>query len=1082
MVAQSVFTKNVDFRIAQSAGRSSRVLLTRALAVIILLLHVATAVMAQPGPRKIVVADDMAYPPFVFLTADGTPRGIVVDVWNLWSRKTGITVEIRLMEWGEALDAVRTGRADAVGGMFRTSEREKDFDFVYPLRIITTAIFYDKRISGLKGLEDLAGFNVACVSGDSGEELLRAASSRPNIVPYPDLATLVKDAVAGKVKVFVADVPSARFYLAQHDGGDLFNQSPNIDRNRHYVGVQKGNDSLRRTIREGFSRVSAEEIDAIYEEWYGAPALMENYLRPVAWSFGLLLLLLLIGYSWNWSLRRRVRAAVADLERQHNDLLKIQRETKRSEEKFRLIFENAPYAISINKLKDGTIVDANAAYLSSFSLSGKEEAVGRTFSEYGQLTQDNSRKIVQTLLEKKRVENVEAHVVMKDGTTKNIIYSSALMETETEPAVLSIVVDVTERVKAEEALRRSEDKFRLIFGHVPIGIYRTTLSGEIVDANPALIRILGYEEADAAQAVGRNLVGLIYSSEKEREPILRTVLESPEGVRMEMEVPRKDGSTFSAVVNASVEFDQRGNPAFINGTVEDVTKARKSEEELRRLAAAVEQSSAITVITTVDGRIEYVNKAFEQCTGYSRQDALGRNPNLLKSGEHDRRFYREMWETILAGKVWHGRFHNKKKDGSRYIEDASIFPILDARGAIINFVAVKQDVTREVFLESQNHQMQKMESIGQLTGGVAHDFNNLLQVIKGYTELGLDAVEKSHVGHDYLQEIGKAGERAGKLVQQLLLFSRQKIMQPMPLDLNQAVGDLLKMLGRLIGEHIQIKWLPNRSPVVIFADAGMIDQVVMNLCVNARDAMPAGGALTIETSKILLDEEFSATHAWAGRGAYALLQVSDNGTGMDPRTQERIFEPFFTTKGEGKGTGMGLATVYGIVRQHQGMIDVYSELGFGSQFRVYLPLHQTEQADTAREEAMVEPDGGNETILLAEDDENVRQFASTVLGAAGYRVLQAQDGLDAVRVFKENRESVDMVALDVVMPGLNGKDAFELIKAFRPAVPALFTSGYSKNAIHTDFVLSPGVHLLQKPYSRRDLLRMIRLVLNGKSS
>ncbi len=393
------------------------------------------------------------------------------------------------------------------------------------------------------------------------------------------------------------------------------------------------------------------------------------------------------------------------------------------------------------------------------------------------------------------------------------------------------------------------------------------------------------------------------------------------------------------------------------------------------------------------------------------------------------------------------------------------------RAARVQAEQDREDMQRQLL------QSQKMEAVGQLAGGVAHDFNNLLQVINGVTDMVLEDLGPGHPARESLLEVAKAGDRAATLVSQLLSFSRRQIMRPTTLDLNEVVENLFRMLRRVIGEHIRLEWLPGNHLGLVHADTGMLDQVLMNLCVNARDAMPQGGVLTIETQNVLIDSEYCALHAWAKPGRFVLLSVTDTGCGMEPETIEHIFDPFFTTKDPGKGTGLGLATVYGILRQHEGMITAYSEMAKGSTFKIYLPIceRKAEVVGTLVEGGVA---GGNETILLAEDDEMVRDLARRILERAGYAVLEAKDGHEAVALFKQHADVVDLLVLDVVMPHMGGHQAFERIRAQRPEVRALFCSGYSENAVHTDFVLHEGLRLIQKPYAPAALLRAVRSALD----
>ncbi len=379
-------------------------------------------------------------------------------------------------------------------------------------------------------------------------------------------------------------------------------------------------------------------------------------------------------------------------------------------------------------------------------------------------------------------------------------------------------------------------------------------------------------------------------------------------------------------------------------------------------------------------------------------------------------------------------------------------------------------------LEVQLRQAQKMEAIGQLAGGIAHDFNNLLQVINGYCELALADLETDHVARGPVGEIAKAGNRAADLVSKLLAFSRRQVLSPEDIDLNETVNGLLRMLDRVLGEQISIHFVPALGLPAIAADIGMVEQVLMNLCVNARDAMPGGGVLTIETREVTIDRDFADRHAWATPGRYAQLSVTDSGAGMDPGTLERAFEPFFSTKPPGAGTGLGLATVYGIVKQHRGIVRAYSDPGRGSVFHVYFPIAGRPAAAPASGPSGLVA-GGNETILLAEDDAGVRELAQQILEKAGYRVQIAANGREAVSHFARHAADIDLLLLDVVMPDLGGQEAADLMRRIRPEIPVLFSSGYNDDVIGADIVAAEGSPLLRKPFGRDELLRAIRQTL-----
>jgi PAS domain S-box-containing protein len=488
------------------------------------------------------------------------------------------------------------------------------------------------------------------------------------------------------------------------------------------------------------------------------------------------------------------------------------------------------------------------------------------------------------------------------------------------------------------------------------------------------------------------------------------------------------------------------------------------------------------VITDTDGKILYVNPAFEKTSGHTRAEALGQNPRILKSGQQDAEFYRRMWEVLGRGEVWSGHITNRRKDGKLYDEEATISPIRDAAGKIVSYVAVKRDVTREMQLEAQFHQAQKMEAVGQLAGGVAHDFNNILGVIIGYGELITEDLEPDSPLRKYAEEIRQAAERAKGLTQQLLVFSRKQKVQLVVLDLNETVKNLEKMLRRLIGENIEMKVVPGSEIGRIKADTGYIGQVLMNLTVNARDAMPHGGKLTITTGNVTLDENCTRTHQGVLPGSYVTLAVSDTGTGMTPEVKARIFEALFTTKPAGKGTGLGLATCHSIVQQSGGHIEVDTDVGKGTTFKIYFPrVDKPVEAAAAQVQTGPVP-RGTETLLIVEDELPVRHLARQVLESLGYQVLRAGNGQDALNLARDHKGSpIRLVVTDVIMPRMGGKVMADWLKTIYPDLKVLFTSGYTDDALAQQGVLEPGVAFLPKPYTPAVLARKVRAMLDNET-
>jgi two-component system, cell cycle sensor histidine kinase and response regulator CckA len=508
-----------------------------------------------------------------------------------------------------------------------------------------------------------------------------------------------------------------------------------------------------------------------------------------------------------------------------------------------------------------------------------------------------------------------------------------------------------------------------------------------------------------------------------------------------------------------------------------------AEESLRKLSQAVEQSPDMVMVTAQNGTIEYVNPAFEQLSGYTREEVLGKTPRILKSGEQGQEVYQEVWRTILRGNVYRGILVNRKKNGELYHVEQSISPVRDGQGKITHFIATGRDLTERVRLEAQLIQAQKMNAIGRLAGGVAHDFNNLLTIITSYSEMALDEIEPGTPLSNKIQEVLLAARRAAELTRQLLAFSRKQPRSLRIADLNEVIGSIAKTLPRLIGEDIEFNFAPGQGLGRARVDSVQIEQILMNLASNARDAMPQGGQFRIETSNVVLDDSYvTSKRIDIPVGRYALVSVSDNGEGIAPEHLPHIFEPFYTTKVSGQGTGLGLATVYGIVKQNKGFIWVYSEVQKGTVFKIYLPC-VGEKSSARESEVGVEPVArGTETILVVEDEPAVRHASTEFLRLQGYHVLEAADGLDALAVTKRHTAPIHLVLTDVVMPNMSGGELAEQIRHLRPGINLLFVSGYAGRTVLDHKVFDVENNFLQKPYTLKELAAKIRDVLRMSSS
>ncbi len=628
----------------------------------------------------------------------------------------------------------------------------------------------------------------------------------------------------------------------------------------------------------------------------------------------------------------------------------------------------------------------------------------------------------------------------------------------------------------QAALQESEKRYRSLFERVPVALFRSTPAGQYLNVNRAYVRMLGYPDREALLRVN---TADLYLNPEDRER-WRAIAERDGIVRdFAMQLKQLDGTAIWVRNTSRAVRDSEGLALFYEGSLEDITERKQAEESIRKLSQAIEQSPVSIIITDVAGKIEFINAKFTQLTGYTHSEVIGQRPSILKSGETPTEEYSRLWKTISSGGVWQGEFHNRNKNGELFWEQATIAPIRNADNVITHFVAVKEDITERKKLEEQLRQTRKMEAVGQLAGGVAHDFNNMLGVIIGYAELALNKADLNGSLRKNLQGILTAAHRSSEITRQLLAFARKQTIAPKILDLNKTVDEMLKLLRRLIGEDIDLAWLPGAKLWPVKMDPSQIDQILANLCVNARDAITGVGWISIETQKVVFDSAYCAEHRGFSPGEYVMLAVSDNGSGMDKPSMDKIFEPFFTTKGIGRGTGLGLSTVYGIVKQNAGFINVYSEPEHGSTFKVYFPRH----TDIADQESKAGPVprilNGHETILVVEDEIEYLRMAKLMLESYGYQVLAASSPGDALLAAKTHSGRIHLLLTDLIMPEMNGRDLSKEMSSLCPDIICLFMSGYTDHVIVEHNVLDKGLHFIQKPFSMQNLGGKVREVLDA---
>jgi two-component system, cell cycle sensor histidine kinase and response regulator CckA len=628
------------------------------------------------------------------------------------------------------------------------------------------------------------------------------------------------------------------------------------------------------------------------------------------------------------------------------------------------------------------------------------------------------------------------------------------------PRLRAAVRLALERGRHHRDLAEAETRYRELFEEVPSGLFRCTVDGRLLDANATLVALLGYPDRDALLAVPAPSRWV----DPERRRVWTTRLEQEDVVRdFEHQVRRGDGRVIWARTTARAVRDPNGNLRWLEGSVEDITGQKQARDAVEKLAAFSRSNPNPVVEFSADGRLTYVNdaaRALAATVGGEGPEAI--LPETVVS---------IIEECLASGNP---RLGVETQVGERTLT-WSIIPVAGGRVAL----GYAFDISERVHLERQLRQAQKMEAVGRLAGGVAHDFNNLLTVITGYCELLLNRVDADDPLRHEVDEIKKAGERAASLTRQLLAFSRRQVLQPRVLDLNVVVAEMEKMLRRVIGEDIELSTHAAGDLGRVKADPGQIEQVILNLAVNARDAMPSGGRLTLQTDNVTLDETEARRRMGAVPGRYVMLVISDTGKGMDAETQAHLFEPFYTTKEQGKGTGLGLAMVYGIIRQSGGNIWVSSEVDKGTTFKIYLPYVQ-QPADAMRPAgARTRAPGGTETILVVEDEEVVRVLVRDILRRHGYTVVEAPDGPHARLMSMDHLGPIHLLLTDIVMPRMGGRELASILAPSRPEMRILYMSGYTDDEIVHHGVKDDGAPFLQKPFTPDALAFKVREVLDA---
>ncbi len=774
---------------------------------------------------------------------------------------------------------------------------------------------------------------------------------------------------------------------------------------------------------------------------------------------------------------KRLRPAVMNAWEQKRRRLE-QKEAREKSQRWERLFEKAQFGLAHADAVNNTYIKVNTTFAHERGYSPEALEGQPVVKIFAPEERDRVTRIFQDLNDRQHIVFESEHL-RKDGSRFPVLMEITLIRDGHGRPVSRVcyALDITERKQADVNLHKIQALLNETQRLARMGGWEYDVLSDQATWTDEVFRIHGLSKDYDPGKLKDNIA---FYAPEDRDKISKafyTALHNGTPYDLELRFITAQGEKKWVRTIGQAEI-KAGKIVRLYGNIVDITADKQAEAERDQLTAAINQAGESILITDVNGKIQYVNPAFEKVSGYGAKEVIGKTPRIFKSGQHDTAFYQQLWETIASGRTWSGHIVNKRKNGQRHTEAVTISPVRDPAGAITNYVAVKRDITDQLSLEKQFQQVQKLESLGRLASGVAHDFNNILGVIIGYAELALEQMAPDAPVANHLMEILTAAGRSRDITRQLLAVACKQTASPKILDLNQCIENILKMLRRLIGEDIELVWRPGSGLRPVKIDPSQVDQILANLCINARDAIAGVGHITIETHPVRLDNDVCAAPTEFTPGHYLQLTVKDDGNGMDPKTLENIFEPFFTTKEPGKGTGLGLATVYGIVRQNDGFISVDSEPGKGAAFKIYLPEYKGKPSQPKDIGAVKHHIGQGESILLVEDDAALLNMITRMIERLSYHVLTARTPYEAIRLAESQPQKIDLLITDVVMPAMNGRELAVQIKSVAPHVRCLFMSGYPADVIARQGILNKGVQLIHKPFTLENLSAAIHSLLN----
>ncbi len=1023
------------------------------------------------------------FPPFEFSDHSGSFTGVGADIFRLIEERLGVSFSKKLCpDWNDHLKGLETGECSIAPVIVRTEEREKYIQFTTPYSEIPVVIIGTDKVGNNLNIKKLESYRVAVVKGYATEDYIRKQPDIKNIFTVESVEKGLQAVAFGQADVFLENLAVASYFISKLGISNLqiagFTDYKFIFR----LGISSKYPVLFSIIQKALSDISEEENNEVYDKWV---KLKSDKLSPgikrLLFSALIFLAILLAGISLLiFGLKKRLKTT-------SSGLLKETEEKKHIEARFESLFMNAPIPL-LEAENSGRVLKINNAFYDAtgYSISDIPDIDSwwplaypdPVFRE--KVKRDWELQFSKTSQGEKQIEGGVFRIRCKTGIDRFFIIGASRLD---DRYIVSMI-DITDRYNIQKEVEKSRDTFFTLFELAPFACVISDYEGHFLMVNQHFCERVGLKRDEIIGKTNIDLNRIV-------DPAASSVIAGDirkNGYSPPMEIFINDNGSETYALFSSRVIEWEGQNAILSATV-NITEIKQFEKELRvkeeNLRVTMNSLKEGVVVTDVAGHIIRVNRAAEEMIGMKEYDASGRKLGSFlfftdaRTKEPVQKVCRSD-DFNIHPEGFTDHYIMKENDGKEHHILTSCAPVRNDRDEISGIVIVFHDVSEEQRLQEQLRQSDKMNAIGKLAGGVAHDFNNMLGIIIGYSDLAMEKARNDSELSDYLKQVLDAAHRSSQLTRRLLVFARKQTIAPIILDLNEVIGNILDMLKQLLGENIRVVWKPCEEKAVVNIDPGQVDQVLANLCVNARDAIDDNGEIIIETEKVLLTEEYCSYNSDAVPGDYIMLAVSDNGSGMSRDIISRIFEPFFTTKSNDQGTGIGLSTVFGIVKQNSGFINVYSEPGQGSTFKIFIPRAEKSPSDKGESVSEITEDLlGRETIMVVEDQEILLSTATMILSNSGYKVLPASSSLEAIQIAEENKMKIDMLFSDLVLPEMNGYKLYRHILTYHPGIKKLFTSGYTENAAKFLEDADLKLEFISKPYTKKELLTRIRKLLDS---